>query len=89
MRVRPLGQKGLLEEGIAPHAVFLPGEPYGQRSLAGYSPLGRKESDRLKQLSMHKWSITFKTCESLYCTPVAYVVLVFFQLKKCYIKETI
>ena len=25
--------------------VFLPGEPHGQRSLAGYSPWGRKESD--------------------------------------------
>ena len=26
--------------------VFLPGECLGQRSLAGYSPWGRKESDR-------------------------------------------
>jgi len=25
--------------------VFLPGESHGQRSLAGYSPKGRKESD--------------------------------------------
>ena len=25
--------------------VFLPGEFHGQRSLAGYSPWGRKESD--------------------------------------------
>ena len=25
--------------------VFLPGKPYGQRSLAGYSPCGHKESD--------------------------------------------
>ena len=25
--------------------VFLPGESHGQRSLAGYSPWGRKESD--------------------------------------------
>ena len=29
-----------------PTPVFLPGEPYGQRSLAGYSPWGRKELDR-------------------------------------------
>ena len=28
-----------------PTPVFLPGEPHGQRSLAGYSPQGRKESD--------------------------------------------
>ena len=26
--------------------VFLPGESHGQRSLAGYGPLGHKESDR-------------------------------------------
>ena len=29
-----------------PTPVFLPGEFHGQRSLAGYSPWGRKESDR-------------------------------------------
>ena len=28
-----------------PTLVFLPGESHGQRSLAGYSPQGRKESD--------------------------------------------
>ena len=28
-----------------PTPVFLPGESLGQRSLAGYSPWGRKESD--------------------------------------------
>jgi len=28
-----------------PTPVFLPGEIYGQRSLVGYSPWGRKESD--------------------------------------------
>ena len=28
-----------------PTAVFLPGKSYGQRSLVGYSPWGRKESD--------------------------------------------
>ena len=28
-----------------PALVFLPGESQGQRSLAGYSPWGRKESD--------------------------------------------
>ena len=26
-------------------SIFLPGAFYGQRSLAGYSPCGRKESD--------------------------------------------
>ena len=28
-----------------PIPVFLPGESHGQRSLAGYSPQGHKESD--------------------------------------------
>ena len=28
-----------------PTPVFLPGESHGQRSLAGYGPWGRKESD--------------------------------------------
>ena len=28
-----------------PIPVFLPGKSYGQRSLAGYSPCGHKESD--------------------------------------------
>ena len=31
--------------------VFLPGKSHGQRSLAGYSPWGRKESDTSYQLS--------------------------------------
>ena len=32
-----------------PTPVFLPGESYGQRSLAGYSPWGRKESDTTEE----------------------------------------
>ena len=32
--------------------VFLPGESHGQKSLAGYSPLGDREI-QLKQLSRH------------------------------------
>ena len=34
-----------------PTPVFLPGEFHGQRSLAGYSPWGCKESDTTEQLS--------------------------------------
>ena len=30
---------------MAIHSIFLPGESHGQRSLAGYSPLGCKELD--------------------------------------------
>ena len=35
-----------------PTLVFLPGEFHGQRSLAGYSPWGCKESDTTKQLTL-------------------------------------
>ena len=35
-----------------PTLVFLPGEFPGQRSLVGYSPWGRKESDMTEQLSL-------------------------------------
>ena len=41
MRVRSLGQ---------PSPVFLPENVHGQRSLVGYSPQGRKESDMTKRL---------------------------------------
>ena len=40
-----LGWEDPLEEGMATHSSFLPGEAHGQRSLVGYSPKGRKESD--------------------------------------------
>ena len=33
-----------------PIPVFLPGESYGQRSQAGYSPWGHKESDMTERL---------------------------------------
>ena len=35
-----------------PTPVFLPGKSYGERSLEGYSPWGRKESDGTERLSM-------------------------------------
>ena len=33
--------------------IFLPGKFHGQKSLAGYSPCGCKESDMTEQLSVH------------------------------------
>ena len=36
---------------LQPTPVFLPGEFYGQRSLADYSPWGHKESDMTERLS--------------------------------------
>ena len=45
IQVRSLGWEDPLEEEIQPIPVFLPGESHGQRSLAGYSTWGCKESD--------------------------------------------
>ena len=36
-----------------PTPVFLPGESHGQRSLMGFSPRGRKESDTTERLHLH------------------------------------
>jgi len=36
-----------------PTPVFVPGESHGQRSLVGYSPRGRKESDTTERLHSH------------------------------------
>ena len=44
-QVRSLGQEDPLEEDLATTPGFLNGESRGQRSLAGYSPWGCKESD--------------------------------------------
>ena len=51
--VRSLSQKDPLEEEWQPTPVFLPGESHGQRSLVGYSPGGRKESDMTECQSTH------------------------------------
>ena len=48
--VRSLGREDPVEKEMQPTPVFLPGESHGQRSLAGYSPRGRKESDTTEQL---------------------------------------
>ena len=39
-----------------PVPVFLPGKFHGQKSLAGYSPWGRKESDATEQHIAQKLS---------------------------------
>ena len=51
-RVRSLGWEDPLKRKQQPTPVFLPGESHGQRSLAGYSPQGRKESDMTEQLML-------------------------------------
>ena len=45
MQVQSLGWEDPLEGAWQPTPVFFPGESHGQRSLAGYSPQGHRESD--------------------------------------------
>ena len=47
-QVQSLGWEDPLEESMATTPVLLPGELHGQRSLEGYSPWGRTESDMTK-----------------------------------------
>ena len=37
-----------------PTLVFLHGKSHGQRSVVGYCPWGRKESDMIEQLKHHR-----------------------------------
>ena len=50
--VQFLGRKDPLEKGWQLTPVFFPGEFYGQRSLAGYSPQGCKELDMIERLTL-------------------------------------
>ena len=52
-QVQSLGQEDPLENKMATHPVFLPGESHGQKNLVGYSPWGRKELDTTEQLHTH------------------------------------
>ena len=58
--VQSLGWEDPLEKEWLPTPVFLPGEFHGQRSLAVYSPWGRKESDTTEQLTYFTLSVTKK-----------------------------
>ena len=49
--VRPLVGKIPWRREWQSSPVFLPGESHGQRSLVGYSPGGRKESDTTERLT--------------------------------------
>ena len=57
-QVRSLGWENPLEEGRATHSSILAWEFHGQRSLAGYSPWGLKESDTTEQLTHTHWKRT-------------------------------
>ena len=50
--VRSLGWEDPLEKEMAIHSSILAWRIHGQRSLVGYSPRGRKESDTTEQLHL-------------------------------------
>ena len=53
-QVQSLGWEDLLEKEMATHStVFLPGKSHRRKSLVGYSPWARKESDTTEQLYFH------------------------------------
>ena len=82
-QVQSRGWEDPLEKEWQPTLVLLPGKSHGQRSLVGYSPGGRKESDKTEQLHFQffrlkthsrnsgQWSRMFtenKTEVSEFCT---------------------
>ena len=50
-QVRVLGWEDPWRRKWQPDPVFWPGEFHGQRSVAGYSPWGHRESDTTEQLT--------------------------------------
>ena len=52
-QVLSLGQEDPLEEGMATHSSILAWRIPWRRSLVGYSPCGRKESDTTERLHFH------------------------------------
>ena len=55
-RIRSLVWEDPLEKEMA-IPVLLPGKSHGQKSLVGYSPCGRKESDTTEQLHFSDGSV--------------------------------
>ena len=50
-QVLSLGQEVPLEKKMGTNSSILAGKSHGQRSLVGYSPWGRKESNSTEQLN--------------------------------------
>ena len=51
-QIQSLHQEDPLENGLATHSRILAWRFHGQRSLAGYSPWGRKELDTTERLTL-------------------------------------
>ena len=66
---------------LQPTPVFLPGEFHGQRSLAGYSPWSRKESDMTEWLSTAHDIYAFQSSNSRTWYVLYLHILLWFLLK--------
>ena len=69
-KVQSLGQEDPLEKTMSTHSSILPREFRGQRSLAGYSPWGHRESDTTEQLTLSEYIVITNvflvfTCDSM------------------------
>ena len=65
-----------------PTPLFLPGESHGQRSLAGYSPRGRKELDTTLHTHTHRsTSVSFGITRNGNRVVIAAASVLFHQLK--------
>ena len=64
--VQSLGWADPLENEMTTTPVLLPGKSHGWRSLVGYSPWGRKESDTTERLhfhlGLHCYMLAFSSC---------------------------
>ena len=64
-QVRSLGSEDLLEKEMVTQSSILSEEFHGQRSLVGYSPWDRKESNMTEQLMRKRGVIPILKCGSL------------------------
>ena len=71
-QVRSLGREDPWRRKWQPTPVFLPGKPHRQRSLIGYSPWGRKESDTTEWLHFTSLHVPY--------IPGSYAILFFTAL---------
>ena len=68
MEVQSLGWEDPLEKEMATRSSISAWEIHGQRSLAGSSSWGRKESDTTESLNNNKWpGVSLKLSQAAQC----------------------
>ena len=69
MGVGSLGQEDPLEEDMATHSSILPGESYGQRSLAASQSIGLRRvryAEATEYICTH-WKLLYNTVSPAWC----------------------